>query len=604
MKKILLTFISALTFCGAHSQWINQNLPPITYDSYMYDVEVVDANNVWAAQQDGSTGATTQYTKNFVRTTDGGNTWTHGSVTGSPAANVICNIWPTSATDAYVSMFGAGPVLGGVWKTTDGGTTWNEVGTNMFISATSFPDVVYFWDAQNGMAMGDPIGSPLKYEIWLTNDAGATWTAVPPANIPALTNPGEYGITNLFSAAGGYVWFGTTYGDVYRSVDGGNNWTKSATGLPPYNTGTQEQDISDIAFSDQQHGLVTQLNGTGLLIKQTSDGGDTWADVIPAGLVYASDIDAIPGTTTGVFVSGGSSTFGFGSSFSIDNGLTWTDLDVNISHTGMDFLDASTGWGGEFIAANSSAGGAWKFTGIPIPVACGSSAVSPGTTIINPNLICWLDTLVVNTTGVVAPTDGTIHGFSLLVSNVDISGNNDVNNLITTGVVIGGTGVIIGSTIPTTSLTNDGTIFPTGIYYFTPVVYGNATGPVNPNVTQLTFDINCTNTGTSVMVNLLANGDPLCTTGIEENSANSFGIKNIYPVPAKDNVNVLLNAKESGMVTVSVKDLMGREVFSNQFSTVKGENNLTLDLSKQSAGVYVLTVTGNESTAVSKFVKD
>src|SRR5205823_5373590 len=109
---------------------------------------------------------------------------------------------------------------GGIFKTNDGGASWNEVGANMFTTTgtnSSFPDDVYFWDSQNGIAMGDPVGSPLKYEIYLTNDAGTTWTQVPGANIPALTNSGEYGITNLFSHAQGNVYFGTTFGDVYRS---------------------------------------------------------------------------------------------------------------------------------------------------------------------------------------------------------------------------------------------------------------------------------------------------------------------------------------------------------------------------------------------------
>jgi photosystem II stability/assembly factor-like uncharacterized protein len=599
MKKILLTIIIAFTVCGAYSQWINQNVP-IGFQGYINDMEVVDSNTVWGNPWDGTTGATTPYTKNFARTIDGGNTWTVGTITGSPASALIANIWPIDADTCYVSMYGSTPAAGGVFKTTDGGTSWAEVGTNMFTSASSFPDVVYFWDAQNGMAMGDPVGNPLKYEIYLTSDWGNTWTQVPPANIPALTNNAEYGITNLFSAAGGRIWFGTTYGDVYRSIDGGNNWTKSATGFPPFNNAGTEQDITDIAFSDSLHGLALQIPAAPpVLLKQTADGGLTWTDVIPTGTFYPTDMDGVPGTTGGVFVSSGSSTgFGFGTSMSIDNGLTWTDLDAGASHTAIDFADINTGWTGEFIAAGSP-GGAWKFAGIPPTVACGSPNVSPGTTVANDNTICFGDTLTLTTTGVLAPTDGATHGFSIIVSTADISGNNDPLN---SGSVIGGTGVILGPP-PATVLVNDGSIFAPGIYYFTPVVYGNATG--TGNVTSLILDPACTNTGLSVMVNLLVAGDPLCTVGIDEQAgANSFSIKNIYPVPAKDKVNFILTTKENGNVSVSVKDLLGKEVFSKQFATVEGGNNLSFDLSAQRAGIYFLTVTGSESTVVSKFVKE
>ncbi|HKR05792.1 MAG TPA: T9SS type A sorting domain-containing protein [Bacteroidia bacterium] len=598
MKKILLTAITALTTCMAHSQWLNQSLPPIGTDSYLYDIEVVNANVVWGNPQDGTVGATTQYTQNFVRTIDGGNNWSFGNIVGSPASSLIANIWPIDGDTCYVSMYGTTAATGGVFKTTNAGASWTEVGTNMFTSATSFPDFVYFTDAQTGIAMGDPIGSPLKYEIYQTFDAGATWTLVPGANLPALTNSAEYGITNLFSHAGGSVWFGTTYGDVYRSTDGGTTWTKAATGLPPYTVaGGGRQDIADISFSDAMNGLALQVNAIGYLLAQTTDGGLTWNTIAPSGTFYVNDLDAIPGA--GTFVSAGSNaTFGFGTSFSTDNGLTWTDIDAGASHTALDFFDATTGWSGEFIPSGGP-GGAWKFTGLPVSVPCGSAQISPGTTTVNSPQICFFDTLIVTTTGVVAPTDGATHGFSILVSSGDISGNNDPLN---SGVIVGGTGIIIGPPPPTV-LINDGTIFPPGTYYFTPVVYGNATG--TGNVTALTLDPTCTNTGISVMVELRVQGDPTCITAItEQSNDNSFAIKNIYPVPAKDKLNFVLNSNENGSVVVSVKDFLGKEVLAKQFTTVFGENNLMLDLANQSAGVYFLTVTGNESTVVSKFVKE
>ncbi|MEO5572017.1 MAG: T9SS type A sorting domain-containing protein [Bacteroidia bacterium] len=595
MKKILLTSFIALTVCGAHSQWTNQNLPSITYDSFINDIEVVDANVVWGNNQNGT--ATSQYTKSFVRTVDGGNTWTLGSIVGSPAANLIANIWPVSADTCYVSMYGTTAAASGVFKTTNGGANWTEVGTNMFTAATSFPDVVYFWNSQNGFAMGDPAGTPLKYELYLTNDAGATWTQVPGANIPVLTNTAEFGITNLFAAADGYLWFATTYGDVYRSIDGGNNWTKSATGFPPYNTGTQEQDISDITFTDSLNGLALQINATGYLLKSTADGGLTWTDVFPAGPFFLSDMDAMPDTN--IFVSAGSSASGFGTSYSNDNGATWALIDTSISHTGIDFANSSTGWSGEFIAAGSAAGGAYKFDGFPQTISCGSTSINPGNMTVNSHIICFNDTLIVTTTGVVAPTDGATHGFSVIVSSADISGNNDP---LSDPSILGGTGVIIGNPPPTV-LINDASIFPAGIYFFTPVVYGNATG--SGNITALTLDPNCTNTGTSQQVDLRVQGDPTCQTGITEQSSNNlFGIKNIYPVPAKDHINVTFNSKENGTVTMSVKDIMGKEILSSQFSAVKGENNMMLDVSNHSAGIYFLTVTGNESIVVSKFVKE
>ena len=76
----------------------------------------------------------------------------------------------------------------------------------MFNFASSFADFVCFFDSNNGIAVGDPVGAPLKYEVYTTNDAGVTWVQTPPANLPSLANNAEYAITNLFSTVQGHVW--------------------------------------------------------------------------------------------------------------------------------------------------------------------------------------------------------------------------------------------------------------------------------------------------------------------------------------------------------------------------------------------------------------
>lgn len=527
MKRFLLTMAAAIVTFAAQAQWINQNVP-YGYEGYINDIEATTPDIVWGNPWNALTAS--PYTRNFVRTIDGGANWTFGTVSSSPASSLISNIWPIDGDTCYVSMYGTTPAGNGIYKTTNGGTTWAEVGTNMFTAATSFTNVVYFWDAQNGVAMGDPIGTPLKYEIYLTTNYGVTWTAVPAANIPGLANNSEYGITNLFSAASGNIWFGTTYGDVYRSIDQGITWTKSATGFPPYTTtGGTRQDISDITFTDALNGLVVQTTDVGYALKKTTDGGLTWVDVLPSGSFYAGEIDAVPGTTT--FVSSGSSNlFGFGTSFSSDNGATWVDIDAGISHTAIDFADANTGYTGEYILAGS-AGGAWKFSGVLAPVPCGDPSISAGTSTVNSPFICFGDTLLFNTTGAVAPTDGATHGFSVIVSSGDISGNSDPLNQ---PGILGGTGVIAANT--PIQLINDGTIFPAGIYYFTAVVYGNATG--TGNITALTLDPTCTYTGQSIMVNLLVAGDPLCSGTFPDECPVAADVNSLLGGP----VNVVMSA--------------------------------------------------------------
>ena len=766
MRKTLLTLIAAVGSLFTQAQWISQNVP-MTYDGYMFDMETVDANTCWGALWNGV--ATSQYTSDFAKTIDGGNTWTTGTI---PVASgwVISNIWPLNADTCFVMMCNINAGGGMIYKTVDGGTTWTQNSTaGMYSQGTSFGNVIYFSDSQNGFTMGDPVGAGAnkRYELYTTNDGGANWTAVPVANIPALTNAGEYGITNLFSAVGSNIWFATTYGDVLHSSDNGLTWTKSASGLPAYTANGNRQDISDIAFSDANNGIITQVNATTYIVKQTTDGGATWNTITPTGNFYPTEIEAVGGSN--IYVSGGSNaTYGFGSSYSTDLGLTWTALDTNFSHTTFDFLNSSTGYGAEYIAAGSP-GGAWKFSGTlsnnplnddcagainintqfgqapgtltssgpydntnattgpqdpttgfacfgepdgnggapsldntlwftftgdgntyfieapntcagvtdPIDdgdtqiaiytgtcgnltpvacnedgpnatttyypaglnftttpgtvyymivdgfslqgtvstgqfcvqvtnqsvIACGDTAINSGLTVLNKPVICYDSTLTIAVSGIKAPTVGTTKGFSLIISTVDISGNNDPLSLGST-IIVGGTGTIaVGSngTFQTNLVnTTAGNPFGAGVFYITPLVYGNATG--TGNVTGLTLDPSCTYTGASVMVEFLAQG-VICPTGIKELNGASFAVTGIYPVPVKNTLNIAVESAKTSTMTITISDVLGRNIVSSTQSVNNGSNTLTLDTQNLSSGVYTLTVNNEKQQSTVKFVK-
>ena len=187
------------------------------------------------------------------------------------------------------------------------------------------------------------------------------------------------------------------------------------------------------------------------------------------------------------------------------------------------------------------------------------------------------------------------HGFSILVSTVDISGNP--NPLGAPGVV-GGSGVNYPApaTINTT-LINDGVIFQSGVYYFTPVVYGNATG--TGNVTALTLDPGCTYTGTSVMVTLYAAGDPNCNTGIIENGSNAT--MNAYFSSDMLQLNIVSNVTEKA--NVEILDISGKVVYNESLDIYSGTNNHGNDLQGLSTGTNSIRVTGNRINAVVKVVK-
>jgi len=357
MKKLL--FFSALFFATAfivNAQWTEQATGFSEASRGITNISIVDANTVWALAYDGSSaGATIQ---EFTRTTDGGTTWIPGTIDVGNSTLGISMIHGIDDTTAYIAVYLNSAGTQGIYKTTDGGATWARQTTADFQSATSFTNVVYFWDADNGFCMGDPIGSPAEFELYTTTDGGTTWTVVPGADIPDPLS-GEYGYTSEYRVAGDNIWYTTNKGRIYHSTDKGYTWTVS------------QSPISDFGGTSV-NGNVAFVNGTdGLLCDnaanywKTTDGGATWVSIIPNGPHYSSDLYAIPGSN-GTYVSTGNTD---GCSFSLYGGSVFQEFEGT---TGLQllqtaWLDESTGWVGSF-NVDATTGGIYKFNGtIPTP---------------------------------------------------------------------------------------------------------------------------------------------------------------------------------------------------------------------------------------------
>ena len=79
---------------------------------------------------------------------------------------------------------------------------------------------------------------------------------------------------------------------------------------------------------------------------------------------------------------------------------------------------------------------------------------------------------------------------------------------------------------------------------------------------------------------------------------------NIYPNPAKDNLNINYYLTNDGLVTISLYNVLGEKVVDvindNQ---VKGSHNSNIDLKSVSAGVYTIKMTsGVNNTIVKRIV--
>lgn len=353
MKKLLLSF--SLLFMGYSSiaqTWTSQATGFNDVSRGLSEIRIVDANTVWAIAYDGSgDGANVQ---EFTRTTNGGSTWTPGIINvGNPALG-INGISPISATTAWVSAVNGTDGSGScIYKTSDGGASWQQQNASGFIAAASFVNFVHFFDANNGFSAGDPING--EFEIYRSTNGGSTWTLVPGANIP---NPqsGEYGYNGGNVVVGNTIWLPTNKGRILKSTDSGATWTVTQAPLTDFGGTTQS---GRLAFSDVNNGCLLKTVGTTYTFYTTTNGGTTWSAGTPFTGTYRI-LTYVPGTTTLVATS--QATGASGSAYSSNNGTTWTTIDSGTQRGASAFLNGSTGWCAGF-SSTPSIDGVFKLNG-------------------------------------------------------------------------------------------------------------------------------------------------------------------------------------------------------------------------------------------------
>jgi photosystem II stability/assembly factor-like uncharacterized protein len=318
--------------------WISQNTSFANTSTGVRNISIVDEDVVWASGYDGSgSGANYQV---YTRTSNGGSSWSSGNINLGDTNLGIAMINAVSSTTAWVVGYPtAAGQTGGIWKTTNGGSSWTRQNTASYNSSGSFTNVVHFWDENYGFAQGDPIGG--EYELYVTSDGGNNWEAVPGENIP---NPGggEYGYVGQIEVVGDNVWYTTNSTTLYHSTDRGNNWQA-------YQCPVNDFSGDAISFSDANNGII--VSGTN--VYRTYDSGENWTQIDPNGPVNSIGVCFIEGTDT-IF-----STSTAGSSQSFDGGITWNPID-NETFLGVEFINSTTGWAGSF--NGDLAGGIWKWS--------------------------------------------------------------------------------------------------------------------------------------------------------------------------------------------------------------------------------------------------
>lgn len=360
------------------AQWVIQNTNFFNAFHGISSIQIPSANVAWAVGYDASGGFPGN--PDVSVTTDGGVTWNAKTITatGVTDAFIIGSLSALDGATAFASLYDNNQSAEqGIYKTTDGGTSWARCAGAAF-GASSWPDLVHFFNATDGVAFGDPVDG--YYEIYTTSDGGNVWTRRP--NTGNVLNPlpsTEYGLTNSFGAFGNTICVGTNHGRIFRSIDKGLTWTVVTT--PLTTSGAPATDIHKIAFRDANNAISGSIyiNGVGkpvFTFIKSADGGASWTSVTSSGALFGTDFCAVPGTN--IYVNTGAilSPSNQGSSMSTDDGATWKLIEdttgfstgTTSQRTAIRFYNSTMGYAGGFTGTTASVGGIFKWSGPLNPV--------------------------------------------------------------------------------------------------------------------------------------------------------------------------------------------------------------------------------------------
>ncbi|HMF95729.1 MAG TPA: hypothetical protein VKE96_15620 [Vicinamibacterales bacterium] len=222
------------------------------------------------------------------KTEDAGLTWNNVSDGYFHAGSVgAVSVSQSNPNVVYVGM-GEGCLRGnlssgdGVYKSTDAGKTWTHVGLadtsqigRMQVHPTN-PDIVYV------AAIGHPYGPNAERGLFRSKDGGRTWQKVLYVNDKTgaadvamdATNPQVlYATTWQVQRTPWDIYSTGPGGGIYKSIDGGDTWTKLSSGLPAGNLGKIGVAVSPA--NAQRVWATVEADARGGVYR-SDDAGRTW----------------------------------------------------------------------------------------------------------------------------------------------------------------------------------------------------------------------------------------------------------------------------------------------------------------------------------------
>lgn len=187
-------------------------------------------------------------------------------------------------------LYYMGTAGGGVWKTVDAGNSWECISDGYFggsigtvAVAESDPNIIYVGEGEQTLRGNVSSG----HGLWKSLDAGETWKFIGLEGSEHIAririHPKNPDV--LYVAAIGNLWKPNETRGVYRSVDGGDSWEKILYVSDKAGAGDLIMDPNNprilyaATWEMKRNGYRMDSGGPDSKIFKSTDGGDNWTDI-------------------------------------------------------------------------------------------------------------------------------------------------------------------------------------------------------------------------------------------------------------------------------------------------------------------------------------